>query len=207
MIFNQMIYETLRLSLKTYNIHHNSDFSSDKHTKNQRNRETGEKSEKLCGKFCKIILFDNAWLVLLLGQAFFKYLSKKKLAEPTKPSELAKCFSSLYVESKRERRLGLFCLCMNKKIIIVLGLRRISQLFKPRSALSNADFSLNNPVQLHPIIFLILSKQNNLSYLYDHVTMSIAAIERTIFGYHDNLAILSNFLNIFLTLAENTMIL
>lgn len=45
-----------------------------------------------------------------------------------------------------------------------------------------------------------------LTYLDNDVTMSIAAIQGAILGYHDNLAILSNLVDVLFPLAQNTMI-
>jgi hypothetical protein len=45
------------------------------------------------------------------------------------------------------------------------------------------------------------------SYLNDHVTMSVAAIQRTVLGYRDNLAIFRNLLYVLLALTQNLIIL
>ena len=45
------------------------------------------------------------------------------------------------------------------------------------------------------------------SYLYHNVTMSIAAIQGTVFCYHDNFAILDYLLCVLLSLAQNPTVL
>ena len=67
---------------------------------------------------------------------------------------------------------------MNNKIIIAFGFRRISELFRPRSALSdlNADLGLNNseyPAQPHPVIlnyFLVLGYPGEILALVAHIS-------------------------------------
>jgi hypothetical protein len=48
---------------------------------------------------------------------------------------------------------------------------------------------------------------SHFSHLYDHITMSIPAVQWAILGYHDNLAIFSKLVYIFLPLTQNTIIL